>query len=99
GKQMIEGVEAEGTRTARTIPAGEIGNTRPIEIVDELWYAPALQLTVMTKHRDPRSGETTYRLTNLNRSEPDRALFEVPADYTVKDNPAPSKRKPAKEEE
>jgi len=31
GEQMIEGVRAEGTRETRTIPAGKIGNERPIE--------------------------------------------------------------------
>jgi hypothetical protein len=30
-------------------------------------------------------GETTYRLTNIDRSEPDPSLFQVPADYTVKE--------------
>ncbi|MBO0722831.1 MAG: hypothetical protein J2P41_18545 [Blastocatellia bacterium] len=84
GKQVLEGVAVELTRTTLTIPAGEIGNTMPIEIVDETWYSPELQMVVMSKHSDPRSGETTYRLTNINRSEPDHALFEVPPDYTVK---------------
>jgi hypothetical protein len=84
GKQVVEGVEVELTRTTVTIPAGEIGNTLPIEVIDETWYSPELQTVVMSKHRDPRSGETNYRLTNINRSEPDRSLFEVPADYTVK---------------
>ncbi|MCP9493251.1 MAG: hypothetical protein MSG64_02225 [Pyrinomonadaceae bacterium MAG19_C2-C3] len=88
GKQSFDGVEAEGTRTTRTIPAGEIGNERPLEIVSERWYAPALQAVVMTRRSDPRSGETTYRLTNINRGEPSRSLFEVPADYTVKESPA-----------
>jgi len=90
GKQAIEGVEAEGTRKTIEIPAGEIGNERPIEIVFERWYSPELQVVVMTKHSDPRFGETTYRLTNINRSEPARELFEVPADYTVKEPPSPS---------
>lgn len=85
GKQNIEGVEAEGTRSTITIPAGEIGNERPIEIVTERWYSPELQLVVMSKHSDPRSGETTYRLTNINRSEPAKSLFEVPAGFTVKE--------------
>jgi hypothetical protein len=85
GKQLIEGVEAEGTRTTLTIPAGEIGNERAIEIVTERWYSPELQLVVMTKHSDPRNGETTYKLTNINRSEPARSLFEVPAGFTVKE--------------
>jgi hypothetical protein len=87
GKQTIEGVEAEGTRTTVTIPAGEIGNERPIEIVSEKWYSPELQLVVMTRHSDPRTGETTYKLTNINRSEPAKSLFEVPSDYTIKDGP------------
>jgi len=87
GKQMIEGVEAEGTRTTITIPAGEIGNERPIEIVSERWYSPELQLIVMSHHSDPRTGETTYKLTNINRAEPAKSLFEVPAGYTLTDGP------------
>jgi hypothetical protein len=86
GKQFIEGVEAEGKRTTVTIPAGEMGNERPIEIVSEQWYSPELQLVVMTRTSDPRSGEMTYKLTNINRSEPAGTLFEVPSDYTVKDS-------------
>ena len=89
GKQNIEGVEAEGKRTTVTIPAGEIGNERPIEIVSERWYSPELQMIVMTRHSDPRFGENSYRLTNINRSEPARSLFEVPADYTVQEGPKP----------
>ena len=87
GKQTIEGIEAEGTRTTVTIPAGEIGNERAIEIVSERWYSPELQLVVMTRHSDPRFGETTYKLTNINRTEPAKSLFEVPAGYTVKEGP------------
>ena len=87
GKQVIEGVEAEGTRVTRTIPAGEIGNTLPIYVVDENWYSRELQMPVMTRHQDPRSGETVFRLTNISRAEPARSLFEVPADYTIVENP------------
>ncbi len=83
GKQTIEGVEAEGTRSTLTIPTGQIGNDRPIEIVSERWESPELQVVVLSKHKDPRLGETTYRLTSINRGEPARSLFEVPADYTV----------------
>jgi hypothetical protein len=99
GKQTIEGVEAEGTRNVTTIPAGEIGNERPIEIVFERWYSPELQAVVMTRHVDPRFGETSYRLTNISRDEPARSLFEVPAGYSVKEVAGPGKqmriRKPA----
>ncbi|HEY0006785.1 MAG TPA: energy transducer TonB [Pyrinomonadaceae bacterium] len=85
GKQNIEGVEAEGTRSTVTIPAGQIGNERPIQIINERWYSPELQTVVLTKRIDPLVGETTYRLTNINRAEPDRSLFEVPADYKIKE--------------
>ena len=85
GKQMIEGVEAEGTRFTTTIPAGEIGNERPIEIVSEVWYSAQLQTDVMRRNFDPRTGETVYKLTNIVRNEPDHALFELPADYTIKE--------------
>lgn len=82
GTQMIEGVRAEGTRTTFTIPAGAIGNDLPIQVVSERWYSPELQTVVMTKHSDPRMGDTVYRLTNINRNEPAPSLFQAPADYT-----------------
>jgi hypothetical protein len=93
GKQTIEGVEAEGSRSTTTIPAGAIGNEAPIQIVSERWYSPELQTVVMTRHSDPRFGETTFRLTNINRTEPARSIFEVPSDYTVKEAPSPMIRR------
>jgi hypothetical protein len=86
GKQTIEGVEAEGTRYTTTIPAGEIGNEQAIEMVFETWYSAELQTVIMSKHSDPRSGENTYRLTNINRTEPAHSLFEVPSDYTIQES-------------
>jgi hypothetical protein len=83
GTQTIDGVEAQGTRTTHTIPAGEIGNERPLQIVRERWYSPELQTVVMSRSSDPRMGETTYRLTNIQRAEPDKSLFEIPEDYKV----------------
>jgi hypothetical protein len=87
GKQVIEGVEAEGTREVMTIPAGQMGNERPIEVVYERWYSTSLRVLLMTRRSDPRMGETVYRLTNVNLGEPPASLFQVPADYTVKDGP------------
>jgi hypothetical protein len=83
GTQTIEGVEATGTRSTITIPAGEIGNERAIDIVSERWYSKDLQTTVMSRRSDPRTGETIFRLTNINRSEPAGSLFEVPGDYKI----------------
>lgn len=88
GVQNVEGVEAEGVRTITTIPAGDIGNERPIEMIYEKWYSKDLQLVVMSKNSDPRFGEQTYRLTNIVRSEPDPSLFEVPSGFRVLSEPA-----------
>jgi len=85
GWKLIEGVQAEGTRATITIPAGQIGNDRPIDIVDEQWRSPDLQVIVFSKHSDPRFGETLYSLTNISRADPPATLFQVPQDYTVRD--------------
>ena len=85
GDQMIEGVRATGTRTTTVIPAGSsIGNMNEIRIVSEQWFSPDLEVLVMTKHSDPRVGETVYRLTNIVRAQPDPNLFVLPADYTLR---------------
>jgi hypothetical protein len=84
GTQTVGGVSAEGTRYTRTIPVGEIGNAKPIVIVSERWYSPDLQMVVMTKRTDPRMGETSFQMTNIARQEPAASLFQVPADYTLK---------------
>lgn len=92
GKQMVEGVEAEGTRSTITIPAGTEGNDQPFDIVSERWYSADLQMTVMSKHSDPRTGDNVYRLVNINRSEPPSALFAPPSDFTL-DEPRVERRR------
>jgi hypothetical protein len=83
GRQTIEGIQAEGRRTTMTIPAGQAGNELPIHIVNESWYSPELQTTLLSRHSDPRNGETVTRLINISRSEPARILFEAPADFKL----------------
>jgi hypothetical protein len=84
GEQTIEGVKATGTRTTTVIAAGAIGNEQPITVVSEQWFSPELQMLILTKHTDPRVGETIYRVSNIVRSEPDHSLFQVPSDYTFR---------------
>ena len=85
GHQTIEGVQTEGTRTTVTIAAGQLGNEQPIQIVTETWYSADLQMAILSRRTDPRSGETVTRYANMSRTEPAHALFEVPADYKVTD--------------
>jgi hypothetical protein len=83
GRQTIEGVQADGTRTTMTIPAGQMGNEQAIVITNEVWYSPELQTVVMAKHTDPRNGETVTRLSNVSRAEPASTMFSVPPEYKV----------------
>jgi hypothetical protein len=83
--QQMEGLLATGRRTTRTILAGAEGNDRALTIVSEIWISSDMGITLMEKHSDPRSGDVEERMTNLERTEPDVALFHVPADYTIKD--------------
>ena len=85
GSRVIEGVKADGTRTTITLPPGNVGNDRPIEIVTERWFSQELQVVMQTRRVDPRFGETVYRLLNIIREEPPRHLFEVPADYLIEE--------------
>ncbi|HWZ97408.1 MAG TPA: hypothetical protein VN025_06565 [Candidatus Dormibacteraeota bacterium] len=89
GTQTINGVSAQGTRYTRVIPAGNIGNDKPITITREVWYSSDLQMVVQSKHSDPRFGDTSYSLTNIQRTEPAANLFTVPSDYTIKQDGGP----------
>jgi len=83
GTRNIEGVDCTGMRQTSTIPAGTIGNEKPISIVTETWFSEAIGAVVESISDDPRFGKTTYQLTNLQLSEPPRSLFEPPANFKV----------------
>jgi hypothetical protein len=83
GTRNIEGVDCSGTRQTITIPVGAVGNEKPISIVTETWFAPAIAAVVESTTDDPRYGKTTYQLTNVLLSEPPRSLFEPPTDFKV----------------
>jgi hypothetical protein len=92
GVKEFDGVKAEGKQTTWTIPAGQIGNAKPISIVSERWYSPELQVTVYSRYNDPRTGETIYRLQAIRRGEPGPDLFRVPEDYKTRERNAPRAR-------
>lgn len=83
GTQSIEGVTAHGTRTSHVIPAGKIGNEKPITVTTESWFSDEVGLEVLRVHKDPWSGEVTTKVTNIRRGEPEASLFVAPADYKV----------------
>ncbi len=84
--QQLEGLLATGTRTARTTPAGAEGNDRPLTEVRETWRSARYgHHAAGKKTSDPQKGDSERRMTNLEQTEPDPALFQVPADYTIED--------------
>jgi hypothetical protein len=89
GSKTMEGVLATGTRSTLTIPAGQIGNDKPLSIVTEVWTSQELKSIIYSKRSDPRMGDQTFKLTNIVRAEPDPSLFIVPADFKILDTPGP----------
>jgi hypothetical protein len=85
GEELILGFRAHGTRIITTLPAGEIGNDRPIDIVSEQWFSPDLELVMRSMHRDPWGGEFTTTVTKISRGEQPAWLFEVPSQYKIID--------------
>jgi hypothetical protein len=84
GTKDIDGFKATGQRMTTTIPAGQIGNDRPIEIIEERWESVDLKVLLRSLYRDPRSGDVEYALTKISRTEPPATMFKVPAGYEVR---------------
>jgi hypothetical protein len=85
GVQQFEGVLATGTKTTRTTPAGAEGNDRALTTVRETWSSRDIGITLLEKTSDFRNGDSERRMTNLEQTEPDPTLFQVPAVYTIQD--------------
>jgi hypothetical protein len=82
GNRKMEGIEVHGVRDTQTIPA-EANGGKEITVVDEYWYSEDLRLNMLAIHKDPRTGEQTTTVTQVDRSEPDPAIFEIPSGYKI----------------
>ncbi|MDE3197952.1 MAG: hypothetical protein KGN84_16510 [Acidobacteriota bacterium] len=82
--QSINGVLSTGSQRVETIPAGAIGNARPIQATHIVWMSNELKVPVQMKSIDPRFGSSDMELTNIVQAEPSASLFVVPAGYSVK---------------
>ena len=85
GWSSIDGLIVHGFLESRTIPQGADRNDRPLTITDEYWYSEELKVYLVLKHSDPRTGEQTVGITQIDRSEPDPSLFVIPSNYKVVD--------------
>jgi|ERR1035441_5582248 hypothetical protein len=80
---MIQGVEAHGHRYTTEIPAGQIGNDKPLVRVEENWMAPSLGIQVRRISDDPQQRKTTMELVKVDLSEPPVSAFQPPEGYEV----------------
>ncbi len=79
GERKVDGETVTGSRVEATIPAGAMGNEQPVKMSAEQWYGKDLQVVVEATYKDPRTGETRYRLREIERKEPDAKLFRPDA--------------------
>ena len=85
GATEMEGFTVTGTRSTHTIPAGEMGNDQPMTTTSERWFSSDLKMDLLNKSESPESGKHVRKLVNIRMGDPDPLLFQVPADYTVKE--------------
>jgi hypothetical protein len=86
GKQMISGVETVGVKDSTYYNPGVFGNDRQMTVEREAWYSPHLDLNLLSIRSDPRTGKQTFTATEVTMGDPDLALFELPAGFTVSDH-------------
>jgi len=85
GTRSIQGIETVGTRDTTTFNPGAFGNDRAFDVTREFWAATELGINLLSVLDDPRIGRQTFTLTDLNLTEPDPGLFELPAGYQIVD--------------
>jgi hypothetical protein len=58
----------------------------------EQWYGKDLKVVIEATYKDPRTGETKYRLREIQRDEPDASLFRPDVPANPMEAPVPRKR-------
>jgi hypothetical protein len=85
GEQTVGDTVLKGTRKVWTVSAAASGTGKELDVVDEYWYSPEFSVYLITHHEDPRTGEQIVAVKNVNRGQPDPALFLIPSTYRVVD--------------
>ena len=83
GTRVIDGVSCEGTRMTRVSL-----NDQSLTAVEERWFSKELGLTLLAEASGP-NGKHTTKLHNISCTPPDPSLFQVPADYIIREFGAP----------
>jgi len=82
GTRDMDGCKASGSLSRYEMPVGMPGSSKSIEATMESWVCAELGVTLYNKQSDTLNGHRTVVISQINRKEPDAALFVVPADYT-----------------
>jgi hypothetical protein len=90
GDKTIDDLNVTGTRETTTYNPGVLGNQSPLTVMKEIWYSPQLDLNLSVRRADPRFGLQDFSVDNLSLSEPDPALFAMPAGYRLASSSAAS---------
>jgi len=83
GKQLKEGIFADGFKITRTYPKGWQGSNKPLSLVTEEWFAVDIQEAVESTTENPDGTRLVTKLSNIKMGPPDAALFRTPADFQV----------------
>jgi hypothetical protein len=87
GQKVVNGLNATGCRIVRTIPAGVLGNEKPITSTTDQWVSSELGMTVQLSETSSLGGSITMNLEQTVLAEPDASLFAVPANYKTAESP------------
>jgi hypothetical protein len=85
GPSNVNGLEVQGKRLTRLIPAGKVGNDLPFTSTEEQWHSRELDLDIVSKKTDPRWGTRTAELIQIVLGEPDPKYFQVPEGYRLQE--------------
>jgi len=85
GKRNIAGIDTVGARETTTMNAGTLGNDQPLTSMREYWHSDQLGINLLSIRTGPMFGKQTFTITEINATEPDPQVFELPAGYTVQD--------------
>jgi hypothetical protein len=89
GADLIDDQEALHTRETLTVFSQTVGNTKNIIRTVDYWYSPTLNVNLKVVRHDPRDGDQTLWLTDLNLSAPDPSVFQIPSQYRIVDHRDP----------
>lgn len=95
GTQTISGVDAQGLRTWMVLDAPSASGAQRAPSYQDHWCSEEIGAIVMQAFGNPQVGRRSETiLKNIERREPDAALFQIPPDYTIEERARDSNLRP-----